>query len=824
MKANAVLACCAVAVLASGAVYDASTGYVTVKTAGSTASDSPLDGGKSNDSQGGFFWSDNLAIHAGTNYYIANWLRSPSATALGKKPYDCPADKVVLKGTINWKTFDPSIYNFANEGLFVLPGSIVYINDASTTPFRIGGLITLDGTTSSSPFTFKPYGTDKNYPAHQTFVCEAKIKTMASTDQLRVPSSGTLLRYGTMKLVGDMDEFTGWVNVSSNRVVMGSTGLANGVLSLNNGAELAIEAAEGATVPFGRVDVNTDSRLEVPVSNIVSVSELRIVTRTRLTVGCDPAVPTNGCVVLTRAPTFSAATDKIEIALSAPKVDSFTNTPAPFVVLRAPAGTLDCARFELVQDIDALANLPRPDGLVVETVGDEDVVSVTWKQVVRQVVPIPSAASANLFPEATTWSNGMTPDDNAGKDFLSTISCYFPYKGADWTFPGDSLTVSGSTLTFQYAKNTTINRFNIVNNQTLRAWPSGSNVINAETWLYGSGTVTFTFGNKTDLEWTRPIHGALNWSLNSRAYLSDKNDTASNYFYPSADNGDFAGTWLLKTDPPTTTDENFHYSTFAMTLCLKHQHNLGGPLPAFAYNALTLQQWAAIQTKAASVVLDDVTRGVNVVGRGQLLVGDGQSLEVSVPLTLEGFVRKAGAGTLRLGGTVSPRFYGKSQLAPADLASAGRVDTNVLWIAEGALKPGTKQGADGLDIRFSPDARLLLDLVPTGDAATYGLYDVAWATPLAVLAASDDPDVPGAVQATGKIPVAFDLGETSLSRNGVYEVPICTVPAGQLGVSSFVFDSPAKGFAVKVSAKTIDPGTVTYVAQVAYGGMMVLVR
>ena len=66
---------------AQGAVYDASTGYVTLLVNGSTATDSPMSTTKAEDSASTasnrkYFWSDHLPMHAGTNYYVNTWFRT----------------------------------------------------------------------------------------------------------------------------------------------------------------------------------------------------------------------------------------------------------------------------------------------------------------------------------------------------------------------------------------------------------------------------------------------------------------------------------------------------------------------------------------------------------------------------------------------------------------------------------------------------------------------------------------------------------------------------------------------------------------------------
>ena len=87
-----------------------------------------------------------------------------------------------------------------------------------------------------------------------------------------------------MKLLGDMTEFDGWVNISSNRVYLGASGLpsANAVLSLNDAAEACFEAASGSEIPVARLDLNSRATLRVPATNNVAVAGLRLEAGTTL--------------------------------------------------------------------------------------------------------------------------------------------------------------------------------------------------------------------------------------------------------------------------------------------------------------------------------------------------------------------------------------------------------------------------------------------------------------------------------------------------------------------------------------------------------------
>lgn len=728
----------------------------------------------------------------------------------------------MLKGTFNLKTYNPSRLTFANEGLVCLAGSGCIVNDGQLAPYRVDGLITLEGTSSgNSAFQLKPWNSQDN----QTIQVDAKVRSTASTDYIYVPRNASYR--GNVKLLGDMTEFDGWVNVSSNVVYFGTTGHAseNTVLSLNNTAECRLDVSNGTTVPFGRVDLNTRSWITVPSANVISIRNFRVEGGTALdfTLGTNPD---QGRIDAAALAFLTAGTVDVRVSGG---YAAYTNASS-HVLLTAPEGALDLARFTLTHESTILP-IPSDLALSVETVEGRDRLVLSWNPIVEQVVSIPSAGYATRFNEAATWSNGKVPSENGGHDFYSPsgMATYFPSMGSAWTFPGRSFTKDGGALTFQAARNTVVSNFYVKSGTQMRIWPSGSNLIISPLKFYGaSATTPFAFGNRTTLEWRGPISGDTVFEVYIRHFGSDQNDLESCYFRPSGDNSGFTGRWTFKLENTTVSDtyrDKFTgFENFFMGLIVERQANLGGPLAAFTYNALTLEGWQALIARAgageAAVVLDEPTRGINAVGTPQFIVDTGKTLSVSSPLTLTGVLKKKGTGLLALGGTTAPRFCQSSQLTAAQVASAGLTETNVLLIAEGGLKPLSKTGVDGLAVRVGPSGSLRLALEPTGDAATYGFFNTAWATPFAAVDAS------GAADAAAKIAVAFELPAGGIEKKS-YTVPVCTVAEAAAASlrGKFACASPAKNYSVKIAEVAgADPGTVTFVATVGPGGLTILFR
>ncbi len=169
-------------------------------------------------------------------------------------------------------------------------------------------------------------------------------------------------------------------------------------------------------------------------------------------------------------------------------------------------------------------------------------------------------------------------------------------------------------------------------------------------------------------------------------------------------------------------------------LIVRDGRNLGGPLKEFKYNSLSMNQMSRLRA-VADVSLDQANRGVLISGMARFDVDAGKMLSIRNPLTLKGRMRKQGAGTLALGGSL--RFInGAEDTAPL----AG---TNVMELAAGALKPLATNAFDGAAIEITnATAKILFDIAPEADGLReYGLLNTKWATPLTLSGAATSINV-----------------------------------------------------------------------------------
>jgi hypothetical protein len=80
--------------------------------------------------------------------------------------------------------------------------------------------------------------------------------------------------------------------------------------------------------------------------------------------------------------------------------------------------------------------------------------------------------------------------------------------------------------------------------------------------------------------------------------------------------------------------------------------NLGGVLNTFTYNALSLSGYARLIPTETMTLPKMLNRGVFVNGNGVIAPGEGASLRIECPITMNGTLHKAGLGVLEMAGEI----------------------------------------------------------------------------------------------------------------------------------------------------------------------------
>ena len=169
----------------------------------------------------------------------------------------------------------------------------------------------------------------------------------------------------------------------------------------------------------------------------------------------------------------------------------------------------------------------------------------------------------------------------------------------------------------------------------------------------------------------------------------------------------------------TIPDEEVH-----VWLYMNDGRNLGGPLPAFSYNAISVNDWGrlvALDDVSSDLVLDQANRGIWVNWVGQFDVPkETTTLTIKNPITLTGNLYKRGAGTLMLASTL--RFK-KNHVV--DEIGTPQANSNLVTVTEGALGVASARALDGAAITVSDGASLVIRESATDDElAQKGIVNV----------------------------------------------------------------------------------------------------
>ena len=253
------------------------------------------------------------------------------------------------------------------------------------------------------------------------------------------------------------------------------------------------------------------------------------------------------------------------------------------------------------------------------------------------------------------------------------------------------------------------------------------------------------------------------------------------------------------------------------SLFVSDARNFGGPLPEFAYDALTLENMSEL-IASNSVAFTDATRGLYLKWIAQLTTPSNTTLTLRQPVTFNGSVYKNGMGTLEMGGEVK---FIDAEGALTDTPPESATN-RTLFVTGGVLKPIAARSLDGVDIVFSNktsklDVALALDLEPSDlDLKTNGLYNVRTSAPIA-----KSPNL-------DKVPVCLlsDVEEPTATK---YEVAIMTVKEeaadAAFGMLKLVKPKSFDTYSLKTSRVSHpESGTVTLVATLKPGSLFILIR
>ena len=375
----------------------------------------------------------------------------------------------------------------------------------------------------------------------------------------------------------------------------------------------------------------------------------------------------------------------------------------------------------------------------------------------------------------TFWDDGLYPDGE--KVYCTTQGLYT--SSTVTTFPGKTLVCASSLYigTSVYVTNLYLTgalygranvhiRGNLTPIGTRRVRQLGYRTFYLDSTLHGSGSLYFN------------------------SYYPEQGKGGGT-FYLTADNSDWTGswytTWTEQSAKPLSADETYH-----TRVIVGDAKALGGNPKTFKYDAQKLTDYAELRFTNTTVQTAS-NRGFYVTN-GILRVDQGATADLTAPVTMNGTLRKFGAGTLGFGGGI--RWAANNDLTDTTAPAEGE---NVVLVKEGAIKGGSLAQAV---VTFSDGAGIAAD-------AASGAMDLTGAT----------------VTAEGTICLSVDVNKVPKPTEEV-SYPVVKVSSAQnatLG-PAFAAAKTWKGWAAKVVSESDGEGNVVYSVKYWERGTTVLIR
>lgn len=734
-------------------------------------------------------WTDGQTAHPKADYLIdvANAIRLPTTNS-------------VFNGNslkLGTDTAAASLYQksgnlaFAHDGLF--------LKNVDWGHWDAGKDVTIDGNVTVLAPTAARFSSN-NDNAGLTFT---GVWAGDATTGIEAFDDKSPLQDYTLSLLGDLSRYFGGIRVYKGAVLRLGETVFPGTLKMDNvgGAGVLKTADETTGVTLGTFVLTAGTTLEAQ-ARLVDGTEPATNSGFRVT----GALEVTGPIAVTRP---SALEGGVSVLSASPE-------------LRFPLLTKAAAATgELKLDDFALTNASTSaviDGLLALAVNTDADTGDTSLELVRKPVVAQLKGTAQTDPSPFTtagfWSDGEAP--HAGAVYASNQkSIRTAYGVEEDAFVGDAL-VLDSTLVLQskvvnvptlYCKSRWDSAANRQVGASIQNWhPNGDTTTNAfavggTKALTGrrlvlldnlaETTVTLN-GDGSLVRIDSPVEGA------GQLTVSVNDGSRGAYVELAGDNMKWTGRLCaVATIGQTRAAPN--YTNTCEVLFRKPEH-LGGPLASFDVAAVILQKKAVLHP-LETMTWDEPTRGLEIRNLGGGIRADaGVVFTVKNPIRLVGTLGKVGDGTLVLGG---------------EIAVAGNASP-VIEVLEGGLRTCAKASVDGLTLAFGARGAIEADVTATGDAATYGLYNVKTDTPFDLTTAPN-----------GRVPVRVALpADYYATASHHVTATICTVSAAaaaKFGPEAFAVARPRR-CRTYVTAAANDDGTVTYTAHVDASGIAIFIR
>ena len=573
-----------------------------------------------------------------------------------------------------------------------------------------------------------------------------------------------------------------------------STSMPQAKVHLLENGSLDVAGFPGESLTLGEVTVETGASVVVPTSNAVSVAEATFRGGTLDFRACTETAVAQGSL------SFGAFSHDGPIkVVTGYNHDSAQNSDLWTRLMTIPSSA-DVSEddFEVVKNWYAL---PTVEMKFEDAETGKKTVSMRRYDVVAMWTSNSSAGGGSAFKAGNEkyWSDRKLPHSKA--DYIVLADLQLMTDEHTPVFPGNTWTFAdGAKLSHTGGATVTASNLNFVAGSFLQAWKTGLAGNAIHVWKNGSKRLTVRVYPGTAFTIYNDIVGDGDLVC---APLQDKAQTET-VVRLVGDNSGYRG--RIRLDYVNGGNGFVPGEGKVQTLEFNSANALGGPLPAFAHDALEITQWQAIRPMEDGIVVNEPTRGVHFLGEACVDVPENMTLTFNQPATWSGRLVKKGKGTLSMGGSV--KFTSDQLDDPTGLDG-----TNILEVVAGSVKPVSTNAFDGLELTFGQGSSLELDLDPSDPGVKdWGLHNVRSSRPFGSMT---------------QIPVTIDPGGRS-SLDGNVSIGICTVSsvaAKMMTEASFSIARIAKGMKVqRVSRRINANGSVTFVAEISRPGLVLVVR
>ena len=657
-------------------------------------------------------------------------------------------------GTIGYMKYRKNAtFNCAN-GLFLANGYIY--NDVSSAN-TIGGNVTVTAS-SSVPFLLRP---DSDITADTGFKFTGKFMGASGTGlQIRNPYVPAY----TVTL-DDASEYYGDIDVSATNAIgtVFRASIVATTLSARN-----VSFAENCTFEL-------TSSARASVANLTMHNGSTLKFKLPVTPNTEPFLTVGEEII---------CDGEVLLSLDVSAISFPVSSAVTYPIVKIPAGSAESVELRLDSD-GAPYKWPVLSRVVDDETGDVVLFVSFYPQIKTATGGVGDGSSTEMsldadasssMTNAATWADGKAVHPGAHYNFnIQHKNIRTPWHPeGSYEFPGESLTLGAKNTTFILAcRDVWCPVFYAGNYENLKLYCAEASDVTFHGDIYttyqDSENIEENFRIRIYNNHCFTLDGELKRSGNvlflaGTSASSFKGSQRGDFLLARKSEG-FTGKITLTSDAAAgdrkwSEKEPYAHVWYADPACF------GGPLDAFAYDALRIEKMARLITMN-NVVFSDLTRGLFLSGIAQLETPEAtDSLTLLQPVTVNGRVYKQGAGTLAMGGELKfiDAENARTDTPPDDAAK------RTLYVQGGALKPLAADALNGLDIVFSNSvnvagvnvADVVLELdIDTEDAElkTYGLRNTKSSSPLTLSLAGGATKVPvRLISARTSADEAFSVG------------------------------------------------------------------